>query len=63
MVENDTSAFKICALIIKVVISYVPADEESWSTRLTSIPDHSELRLVQMRMRKRYPLISRVEYK
>ncbi len=32
---------------------YVPADKGSWSTRLTSIPDHSELWLIQRRMRKR----------
>ncbi len=46
-----------------MIISYVPVDKGSWSTRLTSIPDHSELWLVQMRMRKRYLLIIRVEYK
>jgi hypothetical protein len=50
-------------LIIKVIISYVPADKGSGSSRLTSIRDHSELWLVQKRMRKRYPLIIRVEYK
>jgi hypothetical protein len=30
---------------------------------LTTIPDRSELWLVQLRMRKRYPLINRVESK
>ncbi len=46
-----------------MIISYVPADKGSSSTRLTSIPDHSELWLVQMRMRIRYPLINRVKFK